>query len=501
MPLANGEVFAGYRIERLLGSGGMGEIYLARHPRLPRYDALKILAPETAADAVFRERFIREADLAANLYHPNIVGLHDRGEFEGRLWISMDFIDGTDAGRLLVESYAGGMPVALALEIISAVADALDYAHASGLLHRDVKPANILVTAPRVGKRRILLADFGIARSIIENSSLTKATAAVGTANYCAPEQLLGRTLDGRTDQYALAATAFHLLTGALPFDDSNLAVVIGRHLNVAPPALSRYRPELAGLDAVMATAMAKTPEGRFRTCAGFAGAMVSASRAATPLPGAPRHPGVGAPPAAASAASAATAGERVPPPTPPRHKPATKVMATPVPPTPAPVYAPTSRPPARWPIVVGVLAAVITVAAVVLAAWQPWQRQSASVNPNATPTVSSTPDDGSITLGEMSDSVTAFYGHLPTDTTSAWSMLHSAYQQKTGRASFVSFWATIRSVTVLSVSPRNDTSVVARLRYVLHSGRTDTEDRWLSFVRSGDGLLVYDSERIGPAS
>jgi serine/threonine-protein kinase len=160
MPLADGDVFAGFTIARLLGSGGMGEVYLAQHPRLPRWDALKILPAALTDDADFRQRFNREADLAASMWHPNIVGLHDRGEFDGQLWITMDFVDGTDAARALREDFPSGMPEHLVLDIVTAVADALDYAHQRNLLHRDVKPANILVSKQDSGEERILLADF-----------------------------------------------------------------------------------------------------------------------------------------------------------------------------------------------------------------------------------------------------------------------------------------------------------------------------------------------------
>ena len=166
MPLNSGDVFAGYTIDRLLGTGGMGEVYLAQHPRLPRHDALKILTRDSAVDGEFRARFIREAELAATLRHPNIVGVLDRGEFDGRLWISMDYVDGTDAGRLIREHYRGGMPEPDVSEIVTAVADALDFGHERRLLHRDVKPENILVTESDGRRRRVLLTDFGIARRI-----------------------------------------------------------------------------------------------------------------------------------------------------------------------------------------------------------------------------------------------------------------------------------------------------------------------------------------------
>ena len=288
MPLNNGEVFAGYVIQRLLGKGGMGEVYLAQHPRLPRLDALKILSLDATADEEFRARFKREADLAATLWHPHIVGVLDRGEFNGRLWISMAYVDGTDAGQLMRDRYSAGMPEHEVSEIVIAVADALDFAHERRLLHRDVKPENILVTMSDDHRRRVLLTDFGIARRIDDVSNLTEANVAMGTISYVAPEQLLGKPLDGRADQYALAATTFHLLTGAPPFQDSNRAVVISHHLSTPPPRLSERRPDLAHLDEVLARALAKDPNDRYPNCLDFARALLpqSPGRSVTPTPG-----------------------------------------------------------------------------------------------------------------------------------------------------------------------------------------------------------------------
>ncbi|MCV7007432.1 serine/threonine-protein kinase [Mycobacterium gordonae] len=274
MPLSEGDVFAGYRIVRLLGSGGMGEVYLAEHPRLPRRDALKVLAAEISADADFRARFNREADLASTLWHPNIVGVHDRGEQDGQLWISMDYVNGSDAAHLLSEQFSQGMPPHEVSKIITAIGSALDYAHECGLLHRDVKPANIMITA---NNQRIVLADFGIARSLDDISGLTATNFTVGTVAYAAPEQLTGEELDGRADQYALAATAYHLLAGRPLFHHSNAAVVIGRHLTSTPPELAQTHPELRALDSVLAVALAKRPDHRFVSCTEFARAFALA--------------------------------------------------------------------------------------------------------------------------------------------------------------------------------------------------------------------------------
>ncbi|MGA5546158.1 serine/threonine-protein kinase [Mycobacterium sp. NPDC051198] len=283
MPLNTGDVFAGYTIQRLLGSGGMGEVYLAQHPRLPRQDALKIMPASLTSDAQYRERFNREADIAASLWHPHIVGLHDRGEYEGQLWIAMDYVDGTDASRHVRERHPRGVPLREAVEIVTAIAEALDYAHDRNLLHRDVKPANILLTGPEAARRRILLADFGVARRIDDISGITATNMAVGSMAYSAPEQLLGQSMDGRADQYALAASAFQLLAGHSPFHHSNPAVVISKQLNEPPPSLRTERPELAYLDEVMLKGMAKDRAGRYPRCSDFAKALADAQPTATP--------------------------------------------------------------------------------------------------------------------------------------------------------------------------------------------------------------------------
>jgi serine/threonine protein kinase, bacterial len=274
MPLADGQSFAGYKILRHLGSGGMGEIYLAQHPRLPRNDALKVMPSLCSDNHEYRVRFKREADMAATLWHPHIVGVHDRGEVDGQLWISMDYVEGTDAADLLQEQYPNGMPPDEALRIVTAIAEALDYAHQRQLLHRDVKPANILLAHPDSGEERVLLADFGIARWVDDEGGLTGTNMTVGTVAYAAPEQLMGEQLDGRADQYALAATAFHLLTGTPLFQHSNPAVVISQHLTADPPPIGTRRPALSDLGPVFSKALAKTPAERYDTCTEFATAL-----------------------------------------------------------------------------------------------------------------------------------------------------------------------------------------------------------------------------------
>lgn len=290
MPLSEGEQFAGYTLLRLLGAGGMGEVYLARHPRFPRLEALKVLHADLSADRDFQLRFNREAELASGLWHPHIVGVHDRGEFEGQLWITMDYVDGPDLGALVSTQYPSGLPAETVVAVVNAMSDALDHAHHRGLLHRDVKPANIIMVGQSSDNSppRALLSDFGIARPIDDTTGLTVTNTAVGTVNYSAPEQLMGGALDGRADQYALAATAYYLLTGTKMFANLPAVAVISAHLTAPPPLPGAVRPDLAPTDAVFARALAKDPWQRFERCSDFAGALASQLRIASPQHGQP---------------------------------------------------------------------------------------------------------------------------------------------------------------------------------------------------------------------
>ncbi|WP_280304733.1 serine/threonine protein kinase [Nocardia neocaledoniensis] len=277
-------VFAGYTIERLLGRGGMGSVYLARHPRLPRRTAMKLLNRELFFDTEIRARFEREADLVAQLEHPNIVTVYDRGVEDEQLWISMRYIDGSDAASL-----PPPVDAARAVRIVAETAAALDFAHSRGVLHRDVKPANILLE-PVDGGERVYLTDFGIARLHDEKAAkLTQTGTFTATLAFASPEQLSGIALDGRADQYSLTCTLFRLLTGATPFEAGNPVAVIQGHLQLPPPRASALRPDLPpALDAVIARGMAKRPAERFPTCAEFAAAAAKAlanPAAAQPFP------------------------------------------------------------------------------------------------------------------------------------------------------------------------------------------------------------------------
>lgn len=264
-----GEVVAGFVIERMLGSGGMGEVYLARHPRLPRRVALKVLGPEFASDQEVRARFEREAELIARLDHPAIVAVYDRGVDEGRLWIAMQFVDGMDAGAL----HSAKLAPARAIHIVSETARALDHAHEVGVIHRDVKPANIMLARGKPGQpERVLLTDFGIGRLRDDSVRLTRTGTLTATLAYASPEQLGGAPLDAHSDQYSLACTLYRLLCGHTPFEAANAAAVVAGHLHYPPPRVSARRLDLpAALDAVLIRALAKDPADRFGTCGEFA--------------------------------------------------------------------------------------------------------------------------------------------------------------------------------------------------------------------------------------
>ncbi len=289
--VAAGDIFAGYRIERRIGAGGMGEVFLAEHPRLPRKDALKLLSPGIRGDGDFRRRFVREAELSAGLRHPHIVPIYDCGDVDGRLWISMAYIEGPDAGTLASSYENRFMPTELVIDITNAIAGALDYAHERGLLHRDVKPGNILVDES--SRPQAYLADFGIARPQDDNLGLTATGGFIGSVPYCAPEQFDDpRTLTAAVDQYQLACTAFELLTGAPPFGSPEPLAAMRQHLTADPPDPGYRRPGLPHtLAGVFRRALAKDPSHRYPTCADFADALAESLRSASVPEGARQAP------------------------------------------------------------------------------------------------------------------------------------------------------------------------------------------------------------------
>jgi serine/threonine-protein kinase len=268
-----GSLVAGYRLEAQVGAGGMAVVFRAHDERLGRLVALKLLGRALAADGAFRRRFIAESRAAAAVDDPHIIPVYEAGEADGVLFIAMRFVRGGDL-RLVLER-EGALRPARAAAFISPVASALDAAHGAGLVHRDVKPANILVdTRPR-RPDHVYLSDFGVSKGAMSSVSLTSPGQFLGTPAYSAPEQIQGRTVDGRTDQYALACVAYQLLTGTPPFErDQGMAVLLA-HLSQPPPSPSSQQPDLpAAADQVLARGMAKAPEKRYESCRDFADAL-----------------------------------------------------------------------------------------------------------------------------------------------------------------------------------------------------------------------------------
>ena len=273
-----GSELAGYRIEAPIGRGGMGVVYRAEQLRLGRKVALKLLAPERAENQGFRARFEHESRLAGVLDHPHIVPLFEAGEVDGLLFNSMHYVEGTDLRHLL--SRDGPLQPERALAIAAQVAGALDAAHGRGLVHRDVKPGNILIASDSAADRpeHCYLTDFGLTKDTSSPVELTATGTFVGTIDYIAPEQIEGAKPDGRGDQYALACVLFECLTGHPPFPRDEEISVMWAHLQDAPPSDTALRPDLpAAIDAVIARALAKDPQQRYETCT----AMVAAARAA----------------------------------------------------------------------------------------------------------------------------------------------------------------------------------------------------------------------------
>ena len=267
--LRAGSVVAGYQIEALVGRGGMGLVYQVRHVSLNRIYALKVLAPSLAEDDQFRDRFRREMRLAASLHHPNVVGIHYAGEHEGMLFFVMDYVTGTDLREVLLKH--GSLEPSRAVDLLEQFASALDAAHARGLVHRDVKPANILITI-RDGEEHAYLTDFGLAKKFDTASGLTVKGAVVGTVDYMAPEQITGAHTDARTDIYALGCVLFQMLAGRVPFERENSVATLFAHVHEPPPPLGGgIGAEYPAFAPVLEKAMAKEPSDRYLSAGDFA--------------------------------------------------------------------------------------------------------------------------------------------------------------------------------------------------------------------------------------
>ena len=264
-----------YKIGDVLGAGGMGVVFAARDVKRKRKVAIKVLSPELAGDETIVERFGREARTAAGLRHPGIVPTYEAGDKDGLHYIVMQYVDGKPLDEILAEDSPA--PIAFATRVLCEAAAALAHAHRHGVVHRDVKPENIIVTS----RGRVLLADFGISIAVVAKGDattirkLTQTGGIVGTPHYMAPEHALGQQVDGRTDQYALAVVGFHMLAGRVPFDDETLPAILHLHINEAAPPLASLRPDVPPhLAAAIARAMSKARSNRFASIEEFAAAV-----------------------------------------------------------------------------------------------------------------------------------------------------------------------------------------------------------------------------------
>jgi serine/threonine protein kinase len=277
-----GRQVASYRIEQEIGRGGMAVVYRARDLRLDRMVALKLLAPELARNDTFRNRFSHESRVAAAIDHPHIVPVFEAGETDGVLYIAMRYVAGSDLRHLLDRQ--GPLPLPTALRIAAQLASALDAAHEHGLVHRDVKPGNILVSRGTDSDHpeHVYLTDFGLTKKSLSLTGFTTVGQFVGTLDYVAPEQISGRPVDGRCDVYGFACVVYETLTGHPPFRRDDDMALLWAHQYDAPPALTESRPELpSGLDGVFTKALAKSPDDRHDSCLAFVAALRSAATGA----------------------------------------------------------------------------------------------------------------------------------------------------------------------------------------------------------------------------
>jgi len=297
-PSLVGTMLGDYLVESVIGDGGMATVYRAHDRRLNRTVALKVLAPQLSHDPRFRDRFIRESRLVASIDHPHIIPIYEAGESGELLFIAMRYVEGSDLRRLLQST--GPLPVPRALRLFQQIASALDAAHHAGLVHRDVKPANILVAQGHPDDPygdHVYLTDFGLTKSTFAEAGLTSQGQFMGTPRYVAPEQIRGLPVDGRGDLYAFACVAYEVLAGIPPFQRDTELALLYAHVSQEPPPITPYRPELPpAVNDVMARALAKSPDARYATCLQFVTALQEAiaagPAAARPVAEVPAQPG-----------------------------------------------------------------------------------------------------------------------------------------------------------------------------------------------------------------
>lgn len=311
-----GKQIAGYLVESEIGRGGMAVVYRARDLRLDRIVALKLLAPELVRNDIFRKRFAHESRVAAAIDHPHIVPVFEAGETDGLLYIAMRYVAGQDLRAMLDRT--GPLPVETAARIAGQVASALDAAHDHDLVHRDVKPGNILVAEGTDSDHpeHVYLTDFGLTKKSLSLTGFTSVGQFVGTLDYVAPEQISGKPVDGRCDVYSLGCVVYEMLAGGPPFERDDDMALLWAHQYDPPPPVSSRQPDLpAAVDELLATALAKSPEDRWSSCLEFTGALRRAGVAAKPVEPAKPEAGPHRPPAREPAPEA----DPGPPPPPPR--------------------------------------------------------------------------------------------------------------------------------------------------------------------------------------
>ena len=292
LPLV-GDEFAGYRLRSVLGRGGMSVVFQAEHPRLGNVVAIKVLAPELASDDVFRTRFLEESRIAASMNHPNVIPIHDMGASDGLLYIVMRYVSGTDLRQMIKKR--GRLQPEVAVFLLSQAARALDAAHAKGLVHRDVKPGNLLVERSNDDDDpdHLYLADFGITKRVMTHTGLTSTGQFLGTVDYVAPEQIRGpsvASLAGMADQYSLGCVLYECLTGRVPFEKDMIPAIIWAHVEELPTQPTLLRPDLPpAVDEVFARVLAKQPGDRYRNCREFMDAARTALGDRATAPGPPR--------------------------------------------------------------------------------------------------------------------------------------------------------------------------------------------------------------------
>lgn len=476
----------------LLGAGGMGQVYRAYDTGTDRIVALKVLPEHFADDPVYRERFRREAQAAARLSEPHVIPIHDFGEIDGRLFLDMRLVQGTDLATVLATR--GPLPPAEAVALVGQIASALDAAHRDGLVHRDVKPSNILVTPEDFA----YLIDFGIARST-NDTGLTTAGSAIGTFAYMAPERLAHGAYDARSDVYALACVLYECLTATKPFPVDSAERQIAAHLTAPPPRPSVSAAGVgAALDEVIARGMAKVPAQRYPSAGALAAAARAALGGAVSAPPAPALPAPTMPAATMPAATITAAAEANPSAAPVRSG---------------------NRNRTRIALAAAALLAVVvagtvltrfgsdgtpapTTTTVSAQARPPLTSGETTPPPTSEPTRAPVPttDPPAVPAADrMAEFVRSHYGSLTRDLPSAWARLTPRYQGDIGGfTAYQAFWGTVESASAdqLSANPGNST-VTYRLRLRYPDGRTAEETRRARLVPNGNSFLIDRADLV----